>query len=135
MSDDATAASLHRGLAGYLRAVAGALAVPAEATSFEISDTVSAYLGLARRWNRRPERDLMLVWNERYGWALAVEPESGEPGTVLSYLPDEQVVPGPATVARFVTEVLDGHRTAEPSPGRRPAITRTNLAEQLARYT
>lgn len=135
MSDDATTASLRRGLAGYLRAVAEALAVPAEATSFEISDTVSAYLGLARRWEQRPWHDLMLVWNERHGWALAVETEPGEPTTVVGYLASDQVAPSPAAVARFVTDLLAGRR----APARRPdfptTAARDQLADELARYT
>ncbi|WP_245617441.1 DUF6292 family protein [Amycolatopsis taiwanensis] len=43
--------------------------MPPEATSFEVSDTATAYLGLARRWSARPVDDLMLVWSERHGWA------------------------------------------------------------------
>lgn len=134
MSDDTTTASLRRGLEGYLRAVAGELAVPAEATSFEISDTVSAYLGLTRRWDQRPRHDLMLLWDEQHGWALAVETEPGEPTTVVGYLASEQVAPAPTVVARFVTDALTGYGTMAPRPDFPITLARNQLAGQLARY-
>ncbi|MTD55336.1 DUF6292 family protein [Amycolatopsis pithecellobii] len=120
---------LSRGLEGYVRAVADALDLPAEGTSFEISDTATAYLAL-RREARHPGEDLMLVWSERDGWALAVETA---PSAVIAYF-GEDPVPEPPLVARFVRDVLagrrrEGHRPAFSTDGNRPG-----LAERLLPY-
>ncbi|OXM72546.1 MULTISPECIES: DUF6292 family protein [Amycolatopsis] len=125
---------LSRGLAGYLRAVAEAVGVPAEATSFEISDTATAYLGLTRRWPTRPGEDLMLVWSERNGWAVAVETDPGETPMVLAWFAGEDVVPEPAEVARFVSGVIEAERSTEPRPVFAVDVGRTELAARLARY-
>ncbi|WP_236794109.1 DUF6292 family protein [Amycolatopsis sp. GM8] len=116
--------ALSQGLAGYVRAVAAALELPAEGTSFEISDTATAYLAL-RHAARRPGEDLMLVWSERTGWAVAVETA---PSTVLAYFGDD-AVPEPRLVARFVREVLAGRR----DPGRRPAFSTSDNRPGLTR--
>lgn len=76
---------LSRGLAGYVRAVAAAVGVPGEGTESEISDTATAYLGLARRSAELPDRDLMLLWSEQVGWHIAVETDPGEEPMVLAY--------------------------------------------------
>ncbi|GAA1966781.1 DUF6292 family protein [Amycolatopsis minnesotensis] len=129
---DSTAA-LRPGLAGYLRAVAVAVGVPSDGTSYEISDTATAYLALARRWPRRPGHDLMLEWGERTGWALAVETAPAETAEVLAYLGGGDVVPPPEEVARFVTAVIAGAEFTRD----RPAFDhhdRHALAGRLAHY-
>ncbi|NIH81383.1 DUF6292 family protein [Amycolatopsis viridis] len=126
--------ALSRGLAGYLRAVAAAVGVPAEATSFEVSDTVTAYLGLSRRWPSRPGEDLMLVWSERSGWAVAVETAPDETPVVLAWFAGAEVVPEPAAVARFVTGVIEAERSTAPQPVFAVDVGRTELAARLARY-
>ncbi|RZQ63838.1 DUF6292 family protein [Amycolatopsis suaedae] len=134
MNDPVPAVSLARGVAAYLGAVARAVGVPLEATSFEVSDTVTAYLGLARRWSRRPDHDLMLTWSERHGWALAVETAPGERATVVAYLDSADVVPEPEAVAGFVTDVLAGRREGPEQPVYGTTVERGRLAAQLARY-
>ncbi|CRK61056.1 hypothetical protein [Alloactinosynnema sp. L-07] len=135
MEDHATpSAALSRGLAGYLRAVADTLGVPAEATSFEISDTATAYLGLARRWAERPDQDLMLVWSERHGWALAVETDPTDAAEVVAYLDSADVVPKPSTVAEFVADVLSGRGPDSAQPVFPVTAQRHQLAERLKRY-
>jgi uncharacterized protein DUF6292 len=129
-----SARSLSRGLAGYLHAVAEAIGVPAEGTSFEISDTATAYLALAPRWSERPGADLMLVWAEQHGWAVAVETDPADEPEVIAYLGGDDLVPEPSTVARFVTDVVAGGGAG----GRRPAFptrdNRRDLGDRLARY-
>ncbi|AIJ22311.1 MULTISPECIES: DUF6292 family protein [Amycolatopsis methanolica group] len=125
---------LSRGLAGYLRAVAEAVGVPAEATSFELSDTATAYLGLTRRWPTRPGEDLMLVWSEGSGWAVAVETGPGETPMVLAWFAGDDVVPEPADVARFVTGVIAADRSDAPRPVFAVDVGRNELAARLARY-
>jgi Family of unknown function (DUF6292) len=124
---------LERGLAGYVHAVAVALRVPAEATGFEISDTVTAYLGLAERWTRCPGRDLMLVWNRRDGWHVAVETDPTEAPLVVGYLDGPDILPEPAVVARFVAGLLDGTRPAGSRPAH-PTLSAADLATRLSRY-
>ncbi|SFQ32396.1 hypothetical protein SAMN05421810_106126 [Amycolatopsis arida] len=122
-----------RGLAAYVRTVAEAVGVPEEAVDFEVSDTATAYLGLARRWRNRPEHDLMLVWSERHGWSLAAETEPTQDPVVLAHFgPD--LVPAPAEVARFVTDVLAGHGRGRPRPDLSVADDRARLTELLGAY-
>lgn len=128
------ATTLHSGLAGYVRAVASAVGVPAEATDFEISDTVTAYLGLNVRWVLRPGRDLMLLWTERHGWSVAVETTPGESPVVLGYLGGDDAVPAPRLVARFVAGLVSGAGTPYGCPTFAVDDDRTELASRLARY-
>jgi Family of unknown function (DUF6292) len=125
--------ALSQGLAGYLHAIATALDLPAQGTSFEISDTATAYVALASRSARYPGRDLMLVWSERTGWAVAVETDPGARSQVIAYFGGDNPVPDPLAVAVFVDEVL----TAGRARNGRPAFTLNNrpeLAGKLARY-
>lgn len=126
-------ADLRPGLAGYLRAVAAEVGVPSDGTSYEISDTATAYLALARRWSRRPGHDLMLEWGERDGWALAVETAPADAVEVVAYLGGDDVVPPPSEVARFVTAVIAGAEFARESP-EFDGDDRHALASRLARY-
>lgn len=120
------------GLAGYVRAVAGALRVGAEAITSEVSDTATAYLALSARSAAHPGRDLMLVWTERHGWALSVETAPTEPPALLAYLgPD--VVPEPAEVADFVAGVLAGSSRSGSVPPR-VVSDRRDVGTRLARY-
>jgi hypothetical protein len=121
-------------LAGYLREVAAAVGVPSEAATFEVSDTATAYLGLARRWSARPGDDLMLVWSEQHGWMVAVETKPGAEPAVLAYFADTDIVPEPSAVARFVADVLKGKPTGSSSPIPTPGTGRHELALHLARY-
>ncbi|SDZ07400.1 hypothetical protein SAMN05421504_10959 [Amycolatopsis xylanica] len=118
------------GLAGYVSEVASALGVAREAVTFEVSDTATAYVGLSTRRADRPDRDLMLIWSERHGWAVAVEAEPDR----AAYFGGEDLVPEPARVARFVAEVLGGDGRGQARP--RFAVTgdRAGLAAKLARY-
>jgi hypothetical protein len=128
--DGATA--LAHGLAGYLRAVAEAIGVPPEGTTFEISDTATAYLGLTRRWAQRPGQDLMLVWSERDGWIVSVETDPGEAPIVVARLGGTDPVPEPDVVAKFVTNALAG---PSETPTTLPTMpSRLRLAERLKRY-
>ncbi|HET9141157.1 DUF6292 family protein [Actinophytocola sp.] len=124
---------VERELAGYVHAVAAQLAVPAEATGYEISDTITAYLGLLDRHAECPNRDLMLVWNERDGWLVAAETRPSEPPWVIGYLGGYDILPHPRTVAQFVTNLCGGHH---PSWAHtiHPAHTPQRLAALLSRH-
>lgn len=134
-ADDRRAAvdtALVGGLSGYVRAVAGALDVAIEATEFEVSDTATAYLGLAVQSEHHPHHDLMLIWSEWHGWALAAETTPAEPPAVLAYL-GADLVPEPAVVARFVRDTIADFPEGERMP---PSITvdRRDVGARLARY-
>lgn len=117
-------------LADYVQQVAAAIGVPVEATGYEVTDTATAYLGLDQRWVTRPDHDLMLVWDERLGWYIAVETNPTESPVVLAYL-DGDTVPAPASVARFVADTADGHHTSRIRPVQ-PPTERAVLAEKMA---
>ena len=89
--DDPPAVTLNRRLAVYVRQVAAAIGVPAEATGYEVTDTATAYLGLDQRWATQPDHDLMLLWDERLGWYIAVETTPTETPVVLAYLHGDTV--------------------------------------------
>lgn len=124
--------ALVSGLSGYVRAVADALDVTIEATEFEVSDTATAYLGLAVQSAHYPHHDLMLVWSEWHGWVLAAETDPVEHPIVLAYLGADPV-PEPAAVARFVRATIADFPEGERTP---PSITvdRRDVGARLARY-
>jgi hypothetical protein len=121
---------LELALAAYARRVAEQVGVPAEAVTYEVTDTATAYLGLTARTADVPHRDLMLIWDERLGWYIAVEPCGNDHPPVICHL-GGQIAPSPATVARFVAEVLDGRRRAQLGPGP-SSLDRATLAAQMA---
>jgi hypothetical protein len=123
--------TLGQGLAGYVRAVAEEVGVPTEGTGYEVSDTVTAYLGLSGRW---AGRDLMLVWSERHGWSIAVETEPTEPPVVVAHLGGGDPVPVPAVVGRFVADVEAGSPKGVARPDFPSAGNRDKLARRLSRY-
>ncbi|MGW4057693.1 DUF6292 family protein [Amycolatopsis sp. NPDC004747] len=125
--------TLERALGEYVRAVAAAVGVPHESTTVEISDTATAYLGLPRRWPGRPDQDVMLVWNERRGWSLAVETDPTSAPIVLAHHGDD-VVPAPDAVARFVADTAAGSSASQPPTGPAITATRRSLAERLKPY-
>jgi Family of unknown function (DUF6292) len=120
---------LSRRLAVYVREVAAAVGVPREATGFEVTDTATAYLGLDRRMPSRPDHDLMLVWDERLGWYIAVETSPAESPVVVAYL-DGDTVPTPAAVAQFVADMVAGQDAPRFRPIS-PAADRTELADRM----
>ena len=122
--------ALSRSLAGYVRRVAATIGVPTEAVGYEVSDTATAYLGLAERVPEHADRDLMLLWDERLGWFVGVETNPEEAPLVLCYLGGD-AVPPPATVARFVTETVAGRRDERLRPVL-PQSDRLTLARRMA---
>lgn len=123
--DDSALISL--GLARYVRAVAEEIGVPPEGTEFEVSDTATAYLGL-----EGPGRDLMLLWNERRGWSIAVETDPTEKPVVVAHL-GLPLVPPPDEVARFVDDVLAG-KSGGAEPDFATTQDRRRLAGRLSEY-
>jgi hypothetical protein len=104
------------GLRGYLTAVGAAVGVGAESCTMDIDTPVSAYIALDGRLDRFPDRDLALLWDERHGWAAAVETHSGEDLVPLAYLGDDDVFPEPQVVARFLADLGVNHTVDRPRP-------------------
>ncbi|MGH3625438.1 MAG: DUF6292 family protein [Sciscionella sp.] len=125
--------AMRHGLAGYIEQVAAAVGVAREGVTFEVSDTATAYLGLTLRAPERPERDLMLIWSERHGWAVALESEPSDTPEMAAYFGDD-LVPAPAEVARFVTDVVTGHDHGRACPRFAVEDDRNQLTSRLARY-
>lgn len=94
-------------LHAYVDAVAHRLGIRPEYTSCDVSESTSAYLALADRLPGFPDRDLALIWDERFGWAAAIESGCGEDLTLVAFLGTEPVPP-PQAVAAFVNELLTG---------------------------
>lgn len=130
---DAEPRNLEPALAAYARLVAGQVGVPTEAVTYEVTDTATVYLGLAARTTERPHHDLMLVWDERLGWYVGIEPRGNDQPPVICYL-GGHIVPTPAAVARFVVDVVDGHCRGRlgPVPAR---LGRARLAALMAAVT
>ena len=124
---------LYGGLTGYLAAVSAAVGVGEESCTVELDDPASAYVALDLRLARHPNRDMALLWDERHGWAFAMETHSGEDLLVLAYLGGERV-PAPARVHRFVAGIrsLGGPISAPVPPDLRG--DRGELLTRLLRY-
>jgi len=122
------------GLGRYVRAVAGQLGIPAEATDYELDEPATAYIALDQRCANHGEHDLMLLWHEEHGWAVAVETDPTDPAIVLAYLGGE-VLPRPGALAESVTALLGGEPvgSSEPTTFRR-ARDVDELDERLTAY-
>lgn len=124
---------LEPALAAYVRLVARQVGVPAEAVTHEVTDTATAYLGLTARAADFPHSDLMLVWDERLGWYIGAEPRGNDRPPAICHL-GGHIVPPPATVARFVGDVVDGQCRGRLGP-EPPRLDRARLAAHMAAVT
>lgn len=93
------------GCRSYVRAVARAIRVEPEAAWCEVAESSTAYVAVRERARDYPDRDVMLLWDERTGWQVALEPGPEERLVVLSHVPGD-VVPEPVDVARAVAVAL-----------------------------
>ncbi|MEU0529007.1 DUF6292 family protein [Amycolatopsis tolypomycina] len=119
-----------RALAAYVGAVAAELDVPVEDTVAEVSEVATAEIPLAERSPEHPDRDLLLIWDNRHGWQLTVE--SGPSGALTEVAAlSENLVPTPEQVAAFVVDVVAG-RAARPVPRTRIDDPLTELLERYA---
>jgi hypothetical protein len=121
----------------YLRAVTEQLDIGLESCTIDHDTPVSAYVALDTRHPEYPDRDLALLWDERHGWAAAIESHSGEELIVLRYLAGDTITPPPSTVAGFIAALhADDHTLGQPHPPHlRPAGPLDDLTRLLHRVT
>ncbi|WP_329046528.1 DUF6292 family protein [Amycolatopsis sp. NBC_01488] len=121
-----------RGLRKYFLAVAAALDAPA--WFCEVDAPATAYLALERRLDRFPDHETALLWDERDGWAAAVESAAGDDVVVLAYL-GEDVLAAPEAVLAFVRGLYGASYPGQPDPPdfRSPGAS-DGFDERLAAY-
>lgn len=118
-----------QGLRHYLASVAELVGVGCEACSIQLDQPVCAYIAVDQRLPTFPQRDVALLWDERHGWALAIETHGGSDLIVLGYLAGG-LLPPPADVAAYLKRAVDGGGTGQSWP---PAPSGLDAAEVLAR--
>lgn len=119
-----------RGLRRYVRLVAEAIGVGTEASTVQFDHPVSVYLALDRRHPTFPDRDLALLWDERFGWALGAEADSSADVQVVGYLAVD-VLPLPEIVAKYVETAC---RTGDRGVPVAPTFDPVDLVSQLIGY-
>ncbi|MFI9811935.1 DUF6292 family protein [Saccharothrix variisporea] len=97
----------------YVRLVTKALGLSGECSVVQAERPASAYLAVDGHLPGFPECDAALVWDERRGWAAAVESDSGQDLVVRERL-DGDVLPAPGVVASWANEVLRGETVPRP---------------------
>lgn len=123
------------GLRGYLAAVATGLGIGLESCAIDSLSPAVAYVALDGRVRRFPERDLALLWEERFGWSAVMETATGADLIVLTYHVGD-LVPAPSEVGAFVAAVRTGdHSMGQPNPPTPPApVARHDLTLRLRIY-
>ena len=115
----------------YLKAVGAEVGVGLESVTIDHETPTSAYLALDTRLPDHPDRDMALVWDERHGWAAAVETHSGEDLLVIAYLGGESITAEPRRVKGFLEALAQGRRVGLSTP---PAIRTATTMDDLYRH-
>jgi hypothetical protein len=102
-------------LHAYVSAIAEDLGVPPEHTSCDAVTPATAYIGFDRCAPALPLHDLALVWDERLGWAAAVQTPTGGELIPVSYL-GTSAVPPVQVVTRFITDLVAGRERGQHQP-------------------
>jgi hypothetical protein len=123
--------SVARGLRRYAWLVGEALGQRGECSFVHAGEPASAYVAVEGRLAGYPGRDVALLWDERWGWATAVETHSGEDLLVVAHL-GLDLLPDPAAVARWTRHVL--RAGAEGDPSDLPVCDRIDVSTRLAAY-
>jgi len=102
-----------RGLRQYFLLVANALDSPA--WYCEVVVPAHAYVALEGSIPRYPDEALALLWDERNGWAAAIESSTGDDVVVLAYLGGDVLAP-PGDVVAFVRAFYANGYPGRPDP-------------------
>jgi|SRR5436190_14939705 hypothetical protein len=125
-----------RGLRCYVSLVAKALKLTGPGWTIQLDPPASAYVALDLRHPDFPGWETALLWHERHGWSLAVEPRAGGDLRVVGYLGGD-VLPAPGAVAAFAVETSragTGRSAALPDPPRLRDGGPDDLPDRLAAY-
>ncbi|TWP48516.1 hypothetical protein FKR81_28445 [Lentzea tibetensis] len=116
--------SLARGLSCYVRLVTEALGLRGDSSFVEAQRPANAYVALDGQLPDFPDHDVALLWDERNGWAAAIESTGGSTLVVVARLEQDRLPP-PPTVVRWVMSLFrqdEGATTAfVPAPRTRGA--------------
>lgn len=120
-------------LGRYVRAVAVEWRIGPEFCVVDAEEPAWGYIALAWRLPRYPGRDLALLWDERTGWSVAIETNSGEDLILVTGLGDDSVVPSPARVRRSVDHLTSrgGWVERRDPPFHRLAGRHDELADEM----
>ncbi|WP_309113340.1 DUF6292 family protein [Saccharothrix sp.] len=124
-----------RALREYVRRVTAALGLSGECSFVQAEWPANAYIAVDGHLPGFPDRDVALLWDERDGWAAAVETQGAEDLVVRARLGGD-VLPPPAVVANWLTGVLHGEPVTLHAPRRGGDLTvrlRTYNASELSR--
>jgi hypothetical protein len=119
------------GLRAYAAVVAAAVGVGLESCCLGADDEATIYLAVDHQVAGFAGRDVALLWDERIGWAVAVETASGEDMVLVAVYPAD-LLPAPGAVARWFTRVADGDSRSVTVRDRR--VDYVELQRQLSSY-
>ncbi|MBP2328631.1 hypothetical protein JOF56_009016 [Kibdelosporangium banguiense] len=123
--------TLGAGLQAYAASVADAVGVGLESCCLEADEQAMIYLAVDNRVAGFTGRDAALLWDEQTGWAVAMESASGEDLIVVA-VHQADLLPAPAAVARWLTQVTDG--AVRSVTVRKRQVDRAVLTRRLSRY-
>ncbi|MEV1117971.1 DUF6292 family protein [Actinosynnema sp. NPDC049800] len=113
---------------GYARSVTHELGIIPECSYVQAEGPATVFLELDSRLPVFPDREAAMLWDQRSGWAAAVETHSGEDLIVQAWFGTD-LVPGP----RAVDALLQGGRHPDTGFGS-PGLAQADLARRLAPY-
>lgn len=128
---EATPEAFATGLRRYVDRVAGALGVGLESCALDPNPPASVYIALDTRLSRFPDRDLALLWDERFGWSAAVETHSGEDLIVVTYRGGD-LLPHPADMAVFVARLGTDRQARQRTPQAADADAHRAMVRRLS---
>lgn len=123
---------LVRALRGYARSVTRELGLTPERSYVQVEGLATVFLELDSRLPAFPDREAALLWDQRRGWAAAVETHSGEDLIVQAWFGSD-LLPRPRVVARWVDALLRGDDHPDAGYGS-TGPERVDLARGLAPY-
>ncbi|QFZ21722.1 DUF6292 family protein [Saccharothrix syringae] len=122
------------GLRRYVDALAAELGVVEGCACARTGPPACAHLVVTGHLSLFPDYGLLLLWDEEYGWAAALDAGWAGGPVVLSYLGDE-VLPPVGEVAAFARALLREERPGDPRPVRLRAVGDVDgLVDRLGRY-
>lgn len=123
--------SVARGLRGYVRLVTRSVGLRGECSYVQTDEVAHAYVAIDGALPLFPGQDVALLWDEKSGWAAAVEHRNGSEPQVVARLGGD-VLPSPEAVAEWARGLFHQHRAGPGTP--RPTQRGGDLQERLASY-